>query len=147
MNIKKVKVERITEANFKPFGKIISLPRKHNASPGKNLWRVIVRQPHAGWRIAYLVVRDSSVLRLERHPGSLESFEPVAGQGVLFVALRKVPSDIRAFYLDKSVILKKGLWHGIVTCRPECDIKITENSAVKSVYWRLGFRCAPRGRP
>jgi ureidoglycolate hydrolase len=139
MGSEKIKVERITPERFAPFGKVIGLVRKGPGAPGKNLWKVIVRQPKTGWRIAYLVVRERAISRLERHPGSLESFEPVSGRGLLYVALKKEPAAVRCFLLDKPVILKKGLWHGVVACSQETDIKITENSKVASEYWRLGF--------
>lgn len=133
-----IKSKSINRVNFSRYGYLIDLPRK-GATKGKNLWRVIVRQPNLGWRIAYLVVRDRRVARLEQHPGSLESFEPVSGQGLLFVSTKKDLSSIRCFILDKPVVLKKGIWHAIVTKTSECDIKITENSRVKCVYWKLGF--------
>jgi ureidoglycolate hydrolase len=136
---KKLKIEKITAKVFAPFGKLIDLPRKGFPGPNKNLWKIIVRQPKAGWRIAVLVVRDRAIKRLERHPGSLESFEPMSGESLLFVALKKDPGIIRCFLLDKPVILKKGLWHGVITLTREADIKITENSQVKCEYWRLDF--------
>jgi ureidoglycolate hydrolase len=139
MLTKKLRCERITATTFRPFGMVIEYPGREKASRSRNLWRVIVRQPRCGWRIAYLVVRDRTVCRLEQHPGCLESFEPVAGQGVLFVAQRKDASDIRAFVLDRPVILKKGLWHAVVARTRDFDIKITENSTVKCVYWPLSF--------
>jgi ureidoglycolate hydrolase len=131
------KPRRITTASFRPFGKIIELPRKGFPTPQKNLWRVIVRQPRVGWRIAYLVVRDRSLSRLERHPGTRESFEPVCGRAALFVALKKESRSIRCFLLDRPVILKKGLWHGVVTLGREADIKITENSKVVCDFWSM----------
>lgn len=131
--------ERITAKGFEPFGKLIEYPNRKAAARHHNLWRVIVCQPRQGWRIAYLVVRDRKVCRLERHPGCLESFEPMAGQGILYVARRKNLSDIRAFVLDKPVILKKGLWHAIVARTRDCDVKITENARVRCDFWPLPF--------
>lgn len=140
MNDKKLKVDEITQTNFKPYGWVIEYPNKKHASKTKNLWRIIVRQPKLGWRIAYLVVRDKVITRLEQHPGSLESFEPVSGNGVLFVATKKDPKVIRCFKLDRPVILKKGIWHGMVVKGKECDVKITENSSVQCVYWPVDSR-------
>jgi hypothetical protein len=42
--------------------------------------------------------------------------------------------------LDKPVILKKGLWHGVVALGDEADIKITENASVRCVYWKTGIK-------
>lgn len=131
---KPLKVQNITKSCFKPYGWLIDYPKK-TAPKSKNLFRVVVREPKGGWRIAYLVVRDKVLDRLEQHPGSLESFEPVFGRALLYVALKKDPACIRCFLLDKPVILKKGIWHGIVTLGKECDVKITENARVTCVYW------------
>ena len=139
MHTKKLKIKAITHANFKTFGWIIDYPKK-GASRSKNLFKIIVRQPKSGWRIAYLVVRDKVIQRLEQHPGSFESFEPVKGRGLLYIATKKDPTAIRCFFLDRPVILKKGIWHGIVTRGRECDVKIVENARVKCVYWLLGFK-------
>lgn len=135
---KKLKVVSITKANFKPFGWIIGIPHK-SASKTKNLFRIIVRQPKTGWRIAYLVVRDRHIARLEQHPSSLESFERVSGKGLLYLSTGKDSRNIKCFALDKPVILKKGIWHGVVTKSREMDVKITENVEVDCAYWKLGF--------
>ncbi len=51
----------------------------------------------------------------------------------------KDPDKITCFYLDRAVILRKNIWHGLVTLGTESEIKITENSKVKTRYWSLGF--------
>jgi len=139
MTFQKQRIFSIKESYFKPYGRIIDYPRR-SAAGRRNLFRIVVRQLHTGWRIAYLVVRDKVIDRLEQHPGSLESFEPVKGRALLFVARRRRVADIRCFLLDKPVILKKGLWHGVVALGEEADIKITENASVKCVYWKPGIR-------
>lgn len=143
MTTGKMKVHAINQANFKPYGWVIEYPGRKRAPKEKNLWRIIVRQPKTGWRIAYLVVRDKVIQRLEQHPGTFESFEPIKGKGLLYIATRKDPNAIRCFFLDKPVILKKGIWHGIVTSGKECDVKIVENARVKCLYWPLGFELKP----
>ncbi|MFH0877939.1 MAG: ureidoglycolate lyase [Candidatus Omnitrophota bacterium] len=132
------KVRPITRSSFKPYGWLIDFPRK-TAPKSKNLFRIVVRQPKNGWRIAYLVVRDKVIRRLEQHPKSLESFEPVSGRALLYVSKKKQSSGIRCFLLDKPVVLKKGIWHGIMTLGKETDVKITENVKVRCVTWPLGF--------
>lgn len=127
----------ITAKNFKPFGWLIDYPNRKKASKTKNLFRIVVRQPKLGWRIAYLVVRDRKINKFEQHPESLESFEPVKGRGLLFVSTRKDEKAVVCFLLDKPVILKRGVWHGVVTLSSEFDVKITENSKVKCVYWKI----------
>jgi len=139
-------VQRITPRGFCAYGRVIGYPRRPREGRGRNLFCVVLREPKAGWRIAYLVVRDTSIRRLEQHPGSFESFEPVQGRCLLFVALRKDPRAIRCFRLDRPVVLKKGLWHGIVTLDREADVKLTENNRVTCVYWPLPFALGRGGR-
>lgn len=129
---------KISEKTFKRYGWVIDYPGR-NCSPDKNLFRIVVRQRNTGWRIAYLIVRDKVIYRLEQHPESLESFEPVSGKALLFVSTRKDARQITGFLLDKPVVLKKGIWHGVVSLGAEADIKITENSSVRCVYWKTGF--------
>lgn len=133
---------KIQAKNFQPYGWIIDYPGKEFCR-GKNLFRIVVRQQKTGWRIAYLVVRDKVIGRLEQHPDSLESFEPVSGKSLLFVATRKDAKNIVCFRLDKPVVLKKGIWHGIITEGAEADVKITENASVRCVYWTLGRILGP----
>lgn len=133
-------VQSITALNFRPFGRLIDYPYKGKKAKKRNLWRIVLTEPaRKGWRIAYLIVRDKAIRRMEKHSFSYESFEPVKGKALLFVALRKDFKGIRCFRLDKPIILNKGVWHGIITTSDECEIKITEDAKVKSVYWPLGF--------
>ena|SRR3989338_846388 len=134
-------VKNITAQNFKDYGWIIEYPRKHLKSRKRNLFRIVLKENDAvGWRIAYLVVRDTTIKKLERHPESFESFEPVRGQSLLYVAKRMDKKSIECFYLNKPVILRKGVWHGVVALARESEIKLTENSKVRCAYWPLGFR-------
>lgn len=142
---RKIKIERIQEGNFRPFGRVIEIPEKGRRRHG-NLWRILLRQPRGGWRIAYLVVRDRGIRRLEQHPDTYETFEPVRGKSLLYVASKKDPANIRCFYLEKPVILNKGVWHGVVTLSGETEIKIVENASVRCVYWKLGIRLGKKER-
>jgi ureidoglycolate hydrolase len=127
--------KKITAGNFKRYGWVIEYPHKTSAGKKKNLFRIILKERgKIGWRIAYLVVRDKAVTKLEQHPDSFESFEPIAGESLLYVSTGKTNTKIECFYLNKPVILKKGIWHGIVTLSRESEIKITENAKVKCVY-------------
>ncbi len=98
-----------------------------------------------GWRIAYLVLRDKIIDKLERHPGTYESFEPVRGKTVLYVADREDETAVRAFHLTRPVILNKGIWHGVVTLGDESEIKITENAYVRTVFWKTSGSLDPYG--
>jgi ureidoglycolate hydrolase len=75
--------------------------------------------------------------KLEMHPGSLESFEPVAGIAVLVVAREDSPEAPEAFLLDRPIILKKGVWHGIISLSAKVELKITENLEVATEFHTL----------
>lgn len=131
-------IKKITPQNFRRYGKIIAYPDKHKKGTQKNLFRIVLSDPQVkGWRIAYLIVRDKRIRRLENHPFSFESFEPVCGKALLYVSSKKDLKRVECFYLSKPVILKKGIWHGVVTQTKETEIKLTENAKVQCVYWPL----------
>ncbi len=130
--------KKITARNFKPYGWLIGYPDKNSQSPKRNLFRIVLREKEkTGWRIAYLIVRDKTFDRLERHIDSFESFEPVKGESLIYLARAKQIDKIECFYLDAPVILKKNIWHAVVTKSRESEIKITENAKVKCGYWLL----------
>ncbi len=131
-------IKKITEKSFKPYGWVIGIPAHVKAASLENTFAIVRREPtRTGWRIAYLVVRQKRIERLEQHPGSYESFEPVRGKCLLYVSDKKDPSRIVCFSLDKPVILRKGLWHGVVTVSSASEIKITENNLITCRYWDL----------
>lgn len=131
-------IKNISTESFRKYGWVIDYPEKDKQKKDKNLFRIVLRESkRLGWRIAYLVVRDKVVSKLEHHPGSYESLEPVKGRAVLFVSESKDLRKIKSFYLDKPVVLKKKIWHAIVSLTNESEIKITENAQVECVYWQV----------
>lgn len=78
-----------------------------------------------------------SIQRIECHPTSMETFEPLSGVTVLLVAEHVTPEDYKAFVLDKPVCLKKGVWHQVLSLTPVAEVKITENKDVYSDYYDL----------
>jgi ureidoglycolate hydrolase len=139
-----MKLEKITRESFSQYGWVIEYPRKPDENPEDNLFHVVLKETSlTGWRIACLLVRDRKIDRLEHHPRSFESFEPVCGRSILFASTSQVHEQIRCFLLDKPVILNKGIWHGIVTLDKESELKISENAFVECVYWPLGTALIP----
>lgn len=134
-------IHKLSAAKFRPYGRLIYYPNQHNKGKKRNLWRIILSDPSVkGWRIAYLVLRDKRIHRLGQHPNSHESFEPVKGKALMFVAKRKDEEAIECFLLDRPIILYKGIWHNVITLGTECEIKITENADVKSLDWKLSYK-------
>jgi len=133
-------IQPISVKNFEQYGCVIEYPGKEDESKDKSLFHIVCTEADSvGWRIAYLVLRDQSVDTMEQHPGSLESFEPVSGEVLLYVASKPMDSKIECFYLDRPVILHRGIWHAVVSIPKESEIKITENAKVGYRFWQLGF--------
>ena len=131
----------ITSQSFRRYGTVIDYPGKTGKGTKRNLWRIIHRAPNGnGWRVAYLVLRDKSIGRLECHPHSDETFEPINGRALLFVATDRRLRDVACFWLDTPVVVRKGIWHGLITHTRETEIKITENLKINCRYWPFGFR-------
>ena len=138
--VERIKSKKITSKNFRKYGWVIE-PGGFSQSPKENQFKIVVREKKsAGWRIAYLIVRNKSVEKLEKHPFSMESFEPLKGRALLYAASPKTPQKVECFLLDKPIILKKGIWHAVLCLGKEAHIKITENRIVKLVFHNLGCR-------
>ncbi|MFC1510521.1 hypothetical protein ACFL49_02560 [Candidatus Omnitrophota bacterium] len=141
MSLRAQGVKSLTAASFKAFGRMIEYPSKEQKGLKRNLWRIVhTSVAKTGWRIAYLVLRDKTCGRLEMHPGSDETFEPIKGRALFFVAKNKRLEDVECFLLDRPIVLFKGVWHGLIALDPEAEIKIVENSQVTCRYWSFGFR-------
>jgi len=138
-------IQNITPRNFRRYGKVIDYPRIEKKGTRRNLWRIVHRSwEPTGWRAAYLVLRDKTIGRLECHPDSDETFEPIKGRAVLLVSPQKIPTALKAFWLDRPIVLLKGVWHGIIAVDWEAHFKIFENARVECRYFplkkRIGFK-------
>jgi len=139
--MKPPRIRTINAKSFRPYGRLIEYPNKNSKGNKRNLWRIVHSEPaKVGWRIAYLVLRDKSIGRMEMHPGSDETFEPVKGKALFFVSREKSLDAVECFLLNKPVVLRQGIWHGLIAVGHETEIKITENNKVSCRYWPLGFR-------
>lgn len=136
-------INKIKKENFNKYGWVIEYPGKIDKS--KSQFEIILTEKKkTGWRIAYLIERKDYIDMLEQHPDSFESFEPVSGKTLIFLSNKKNLKTVECFYLDKPVILGKGVWHNVLTLSKESQIKITENAKVKCIYWFLGGTINPK---
>lgn len=125
-------LKHISPESFRPFGTVLQFgPEKDDG------WEIKLTNPSGGWRIALLEIERKEAGRLEHHPLSMESFEPLQGMGVLFTAPHDNPSDIHPWLLDKPVCLNPGVWHELISLTAKCSVKITENAEVACVYHQL----------
>ena len=128
----KIKIENINIDTFAPFGHILEFTPEMNEP-----FHIIVREEKDPWRIALLRFDWQCIKRLENHPQSMESFEPLEGVSVLFVSEKNSPDKIRAFLLDKPICLYKGVWHEILALSSNAKVKITENLEVTTEFYNL----------
>jgi len=126
----KLAIRNLEPEAFAPYGEILEPGARPPQGEDKD-WRfyVLIEEPGAPWRIGYYVPQIRALGRLERHPTSMETFEPVVGVSVIVVA-KDDPESPQAFLLDRPVILHKGTWHGILSLSSRVEIKITENLQV-----------------
>lgn len=131
--MERLDIQVITRDNFAKYGRVIEfLPQSADER-----YEVVIREPDEPWLLAVFRVRIREAVRLERHPSSLESFEPMSGTAVLLVAEPDEPASFAAFLLDKPVCLYKGVWHEVITLSAETLIKITENNEVTTEFFEL----------
>lgn len=121
-----MKLQRLSNQNFALFGTILRLD-----PAGENpVFQIPVKVADAPWRIALLRILPHEISRLERHPDSRESFEPMSGWTILFTAPADAPDEISAFVLDCPVCLYANIWHGVISLTESSLCKLTENLEV-----------------
>ena len=130
-----IPLELLSEEAFAPFGRLI----KFSQHPEDPRFEIVIREEIEPWRIAMFRVRQRTAERLECHPTSMESFEPVSGTGILLCAEPHAPEQVHAFLLDAPVCLYKAVWHEVITLSEEAIYKITENKEVNSQFHTFPF--------
>lgn len=130
----KLRLKRLTYRRIKPYGYIIDSKFMNDDGRGDK-FSILLKERSKGWRIGYLILRKRVMEKLESHPDSLETFEPVKGRAVIFLAAGKRPEEIKTFLLDRPLVVKKGVWHDVAALSAKCELKIFENIEVKTVYY------------
>ena len=125
-----VQLESVTVNAFRPFGTVLEF------LPGDTSnFYIVDTEPVQPWRVAVFRYSNKEITKIECHPTSKESFEPLSGITVLLVAEHDDPEDCHALILDKPVVLAKGIWHQTLALTPEATVKITENLEVESEFY------------
>lgn len=126
------KLESISSEKFSPYGWVLEF------SPDtQENFEIVVREESAPWRLAVYRYEDKAITKMECHPNSMESFEPLQGITVLMVAEHERPNDWQTFLLDKPICLKKGVWHQVLALTPSASVKIAENLEVSAEFHTL----------
>lgn len=127
------KLKSISKKEFEKYGKVLEFS---NADSDKS-FEIVITEEKEPWRLAVFRYSNKTVKRMECHPASLESFEPLSGLTVLIVAEHESPEAYEAFILDKPVCLYKGIWHQTLSLTEEAQVKIAENLEVTSEFFEL----------
>ena len=127
-----VRLESVSAESFAPFGSVLEFPGDFEDN-----FYIVETDDQNPWRVAVFRYCNHEIQRIECHPTSKETFEPLTGVTVLLVAEHDTPEEYSAFLLDKPICLKKGVWHQTLAITPEASVKITENLEVESVFYDL----------
>ncbi len=124
-------IKNITDENFAKYGTICE-----HKDPTLE-YEPLVKVNSKGWIWAVLTFKRKFITRIEQHPTSKESFEPIFGTTIIVLAEPNNPDKTEAFLLDRPVMLNEGVWHDVFTISDIARVKITENNDVTCVYHDL----------
>lgn len=127
------RLKSINKKEFEKYGKVLEFSEAEADEP----FEIVITEEKEPWRLAVFRYSNKTVKRLECHPTSFESFEPLLGMTVLIVAEHESPEAYEAFILDRPVCLYKGIWHQTLSLTEEAQVKIAENLEVTSEFFEL----------
>lgn len=131
----------LTQELFKPYGRILE-PEDREApevsEPGIFDFYVTFKESSQDWQIGYLIQTGKTVDQLECHPNTAEVFSPVNGKAVLILATEPDNKDtMRAFKLEKPIVLNRGVWHGVISLSEKSEMLIVESPDVIDEFYQL----------
>ncbi|MBA7657959.1 hypothetical protein ES703_65902 [subsurface metagenome] len=138
---RKISIIELQQELFKPYGRLLK-PNEREfpevSESGKFDFYVTFKESSQGWQIGYLFYEAKIIDQLERHPNTAEVFSPLNGDSVLIVIENPVDeSTIYAFKLDRSTVLGRGVWHGVISLSDRGEILIVESPDVIDEYYQL----------
>jgi ureidoglycolate hydrolase len=126
---------------FEPFGRILQpLPGENPAQSEKGVFDFFLpfTERSGGWSIGFLEYSGKLLHQLERHPNTPEVFCPLKGDCLLVLASDPAEeAGIRAFRLQKPIVLARGVWHGLICLSDRAEILIVENPETVDEYHQL----------
>ena len=72
------------------------------------------------------------------HDNTPEGFIPLEGEVILSVANKEDFSDIKTFLLDRPLLIRTGVWHGLAALSQPARILVIENAQVNLVQKTIG---------
>ena len=125
-------IRRINKEDFQKYGYVLDFSEDFEGG-----FEIVVTEPNEPWRLAVYRPANQSCDVLEKHPGSMESFEPQKGTALLLVAETEHPEKFETFLLDRPVCLYSGIWHNVISLSENVLIRVTENAEVTSDFYNL----------
>ncbi|MFN3410763.1 MAG: ureidoglycolate lyase [Exilispira sp.] len=124
-------IKYIDKYNFEKYGYILDFTEF-----ASNGWEILFKEKSNGFRIAIFEIDRHFANRLERHPDSMETFEPINGTSLILLSDNN-PDDFEVFLLNKPVCLRRGIWHEVISISEKTKFKIVENDEVVCQYHQL----------
>ncbi len=126
---------------FEPFGRILAPQPGESASQSERGvfdFYVPFAERSGGWQIGFLSYTGRELQQLECHPNTPEVFSPLKGEALLVLAVDPAnQATFRAFRLKKPIVLKRGVWHGVICLSRQAEILIVENPGTVDEYHEL----------
>jgi ureidoglycolate hydrolase len=136
-------LETLDPDKFRPFGMILEPPDTENRPGAESQFSTLAKINASGWALASSFVRNRAIDRIAQHPSTAEAFIPISGCPVIVVAEYERPGELRAFVLDRPVLIKEKIWHSTLTLTRTSEIRIVENAEVTAESKLLGCRLEP----
>lgn len=134
-------ISELTQELFSPYGRILEPEDKEIpevSEPEIFDFYVTFKESSQDWQIGYLKQTGKIVAKLECHPNTAEVFSPVSGNAVLILATEPGrEGTMRAFKLEKPIVLNRGIWHGVITISEQSEMLIVESPDVTDEYHQL----------
>jgi ureidoglycolate hydrolase len=136
-----LQTSELTQELFKPYGRILK-PEANETSEVSEAgifdFYVTFKESSQDWQIGYLIQIGKIVDKLECHPNTAEVFSPINGEAVLILATAPANEDtMRAFKLEKPIVLNRGVWHGVIALSEKSEMLIVESPDVVDEFYQL----------
>ncbi len=134
-------ISELTQELFSPYGRILEPEDKEIpevSESGIFDFYVTFKEASQDWQIGYLKQTGKIIDKLECHPNTAEVFSPVSGDAVLLLATEPGnEKTMRAFKLEKPIVLNRGVWHGVISLSEKSEMLIVESPDVIDEYHPL----------
>jgi ureidoglycolate hydrolase len=123
-----ISLEPLSKEEFMPYGIVTDF--NEDSKTLESTFHVYLKMATPGWAIAKSVVRHRSIDKIAQHPTTKEAFIPLSGVGAIVVASPEKPDELRAFVLDRPIIIHENVWHVTIALSAVAEFQVIENPEV-----------------